>query len=52
VEVVVKADNFAIRATAEALQSGSAGDEIWVRLRNNGKRMRAVVLGPAQVAIY
>lgn len=51
VQVVLEADNFAIKANAEALESGSAGDEIWVRLENNGKRMRAVVVGADQVTL-
>ena len=52
VEVVLQAESYAIKAMAEALQSGSAGDEIWVRLENNQKRMRVTVLGPAQVALH
>ncbi|TKJ40285.1 flagella basal body P-ring formation protein FlgA [candidate division LCP-89 bacterium B3_LCP] len=51
VEIVVKSGSFKIKAAARALESGSAGDEIWVRLESNQKRLRAVVVDTDHVTL-
>ncbi len=51
VRLLLGADNFQIKATATALENGRAGEKIWIRLENNGKRMRAVVLEGGCVAL-
>jgi len=51
VELVIDHQAFAIKADAKALEAGALGDEIWVRLENNGKRMRAVVVDADHVTL-
>jgi len=51
VDVLIAADAFAIKTTGTALQTGSFGEKIWVRLEDNGKRMRAVVVDADRVKL-
>lgn len=51
VKVVFDADNFLIETSAIALETGSPGDRIWVRLEDNGKRLRAVVVDADRVSL-
>jgi flagella basal body P-ring formation protein FlgA len=44
VELIVHAGAAQIRATATALQSGSPGERIWVRLEESGRRLQARVV--------
>jgi len=44
VSLLLGAKNFQVRATATALEAGYPGQKIWVRLEDNGRRMRATVL--------
>ena len=44
VELIVRAGAAQIKAIATALQSGSPGERIWVRLEENGKRLQARVV--------
>jgi flagella basal body P-ring formation protein FlgA len=50
VECVYDSDAFTIRARGTALESGAMGDEIWVRLEKNGKRIKAIVTDNNQVS--
>jgi len=51
VELVVNSDYYAISTAATALQDGAAGEQIWVRLKENGKRLRAVVVDADHVSL-
>lgn len=51
VDVLLESSTFSVKTTAIALQTGARGDEIWVRLNNNGKRMRAVVVDTDRVSM-
>jgi flagella basal body P-ring formation protein FlgA len=44
VEVIIQAGSAQIKAIATALQSGSPGERIWIRLDENGKRLQARVV--------
>jgi flagella basal body P-ring formation protein FlgA len=44
ISLVLGSKNLQIRAAATALESGSPGQTIWVRLEDNGKRLRATVV--------
>jgi flagella basal body P-ring formation protein FlgA len=47
----IEAREYQIKTAATALESGSPGQQIWVRLEENGKRMRAVVVDGATVTL-
>lgn len=51
VELKIEARDYQIRTAATALESGAPGQWIWVRLEENGKRMRAVVVDGATVTL-
>ncbi len=51
VELKIEARDYLIRTMATALESGSPGQWIWVRLEESGKRMRAVVVDGATVTL-
>ena len=51
VEVLLDSDNFYIKMSAVALETGSMGEKIWVRLEDNGKRLRAVVVDADRVSL-
>ncbi len=51
VDVFISADAFSIKTAGTALQTGSLGEKIWVRLEGNGKRMRAVVVDADRVRL-
>jgi flagella basal body P-ring formation protein FlgA len=51
VECVFDTDAFMIRTRGTALQSGARGDEIWVRLEKNGKRIKAIVTDTDRVSL-
>ncbi|HEX7342711.1 MAG TPA: flagellar basal body P-ring formation chaperone FlgA [bacterium] len=44
VELIIQAGAAQIKAIATALQSGSPGERIWIRLDENGKRLQARVV--------
>jgi len=44
VELIIQAGAAQIKAIATALQSGSPGERIWVRLEENGRRLQARVV--------
>ncbi len=44
VDFILDSDCFSIKTQAVALQDGARGDNIWVRLGENGKKLRAVVV--------
>lgn len=44
VRLVLGSKNVQIKATATALEPGYPGQKIWVRLEDNGKRLRATVV--------
>jgi flagella basal body P-ring formation protein FlgA len=44
ISLVLGTKNMQIRASATALEAGSPGQKIWVRLEDNGKRLRATVV--------
>lgn len=50
IECLYDSDTFSVKARGTALESGALGDEIWVRLERNGKRIKAVVTGDDQVS--
>ncbi len=51
IELIVDQDNFTIKTDVTALQDGTLGDEIWVRLQNSGKKLRAVVVNADRVCL-
>lgn len=51
VEVELRSEYFLVTAQATALENGSLGDEIWIRLGENRKRLRAVVVDTDRVSL-
>jgi len=51
VQLVVERNNLQVSSLVTALQSGSPGDRIWVRVEESGKRLRAVVVDGKCVAM-
>ncbi len=51
IDVVFCRENYEIKASAAALESGSSGEKIWIKLENNGKRMRVVVVDADRVTL-
>ena len=51
VECIFDTDTFTIRTQGTALESGAMGEEVWVRLEKNGKRIKAIVIDHDQVSL-
>lgn len=51
IELVLHDEQYEIKTSATALESGSTGERIWVKLESNGKRIRAVVVDADRVTL-